>query len=77
MIGKCRGNGCLHGHFSKMVLGGSVDGIFHKELCIIMIEHNIYDLTVNQNIISRCVEVMQILRLFSLRFMHIYTQFQL
>ena len=41
-------NGCKEGHFAKMVLSGPVDGLFPK------IEHDIvYNLTVNQNVISR------------------------
>ena len=62
-------NGCLHGHFSKTVLDGSVDGIFSVELCIItIVNDDIYKLTVNQNVISRYSEVMQTLSLFFLAF---------
>ena len=54
---------------SKTVLGGSVDGSLPLIFCFITIENNvIYNLTVNQSIIRKYVEVIRTLSLFSLRF---------
>ena len=45
---------------SKMVIGGSVDGLFAVVLWIITIATDvIYNLTVNQNVITRYVEVIR------------------
>ena len=52
-----------------MVLGGSVDGLLPVIFCLITIENDIiYNLTVNQSNMSRYVEVIPTLSLFSLRF---------
>ena len=56
---------------SKTVLGGSVDGLLPVIFCFIMIEFQndvIYNLTMNQSVISKHVEVIRPLRLFSLCF---------
>ena len=64
--------------FRKTVLARPVDGLFPKIFCFITIENEVlYNLTVNQNIISRYVKVIQTLRLFFLRLMHNLVHFQI
>ena len=59
-----------------MVLAAQVDGIFSAILCFVTIENNIiYNLTVNQNVIIRYVEVMRTLYLFCTYVIH-YTLLQ-
>ena len=61
--------GYLEGRFSKMVLDGLVDVLFHRKLYFITTKNNvIYNLTVSGNVIRRYVEVMPTLCLVSLAF---------
>ena len=61
---------------SKTVLGGSVDGLLPSIFCFITIENEvIYNLTVNQSVIRRYVEVIRTLSLFSLRFCAYFSTF--
>ena len=54
---------------SKTVLGGSVDGPLPLIFCFITIDNAfIYNLTVNQSVIRRYVEVIRTLSLISLHF---------
>ena len=54
---------------SKIVLGGSVDGLLPMIFCFIKMENDvIYNLTMNQSTISRYVGVIRTLHLFSLHF---------
>ena len=63
---------------SQKLLGAFVNGLFLVFLYFITVDHNVvYNLTVRQNVISRYVEVMQALRLFSSRLIHILGHFQL